>query len=90
MSIVTRQSITTVMLLALAFAANAQFSVGSTGANGAFPPGGVPAGTTEMVLDLRDGTLTFNPAGSSTVIQATPAGGFADGFLNFTDVTIPE
>ena len=84
------RSVVALIGLCTAGLASAQFSVGSTGANGVFPPGALPEGTTEIVLDLRDGTLTFNPSGSQTVIQATPSGGFADGFLNFSSVNVPE
>lgn len=68
----------------------AVFNSGGTGANGAFPPVAVPSGTTGMVLDLRDGTLTFNPGGTTTQIPSTPAGGFIDGVLQFSSVTIPS
>ena len=67
----------------------AVFESGSDGANGAFPPIPVPGGTVSMTLDLRDGTLTFLPDGTTTVIPATPAGGFADGVLRFTTMEVP-
>ena len=69
----------------------ATFDSGSDGSNGAFPPGGgVPAGTTSMILDLRDGSLTFVPLATPTVIPGTPAGGFADGVLRFTTMEVPS
>ena len=67
----------------------AQFDSGSDGSNGAFPPVALPGGTTDMVLDLRDGTLTFQPGGTTTVIPDTPSGGFADGVLRFTTMEVP-
>lgn len=67
----------------------AAFDSGSTGANGQFPPVAIPAGTDAMVLDLRDGTLTFRPGGETASIPNTPAGGFADGTLNVTSLSIP-
>ena len=66
------------------------FDSGSTGANGAFPPGSVPAGTTDITLDLNDGTVTFLPGGTSVVLPSTPGGGFTDGILHFTTVDIPD
>jgi len=65
------------------------FESGSTGANGAFPPGAVPPGTVGMVLDLRNGVLTYQPGGETAAIPNTPAGGFADGTLNFTSMEVP-
>lgn len=80
------------LLLAFGLApspALATFSSGGTGANGAFPPVAVPAGTTSMVLSLLDGTLTFNPGGTTAQVPNTPAGGFADGVLQLTSLTVP-
>lgn len=72
----------------------AQFNSGSSGANGAFPPGAVPALTTEITLDLRDGTVTFLDAGGvpldAVMLPAVPAGGFQDGIVQFTTVDVPE
>ncbi len=71
------------------FAVPFDFNSGSTGVNGAFPPVEVPIGTTEIILDLDNGQITFLPDSTTTVIPNTPAEGFSDGFLNFTTVNLP-
>ena len=64
------------------------FSSGSTGANGPFPPVTPPTGTTGMVLDLNTGVVTFQPGGTTATLPNTPAGGFTNGVLNFTTVSV--
>lgn len=82
-----------VSLLALVLLAPAAgavtFNSGSTGGNGAFPPVAVPDGTTAITLDLPTGVVTFLPDGTTATLPNTPPGGFADGVLNFTTVSVP-
>jgi hypothetical protein len=66
----------------------AQFSSGSMGENGVFPPGAVPSGTTDITLELT-GVVTFLPGGATVTLPNIPAGGFADGILKFTTVDVP-
>lgn len=70
----------------------AQFESGSTGVNGPFPPGALPEGTEEILVDLRDGGVTYSGQGGtlgSVVLPATPDGGFGDGIFHFTSVNVP-
>ena len=66
------------------------FDSGSTGVNGAFPPGTVPGGTTAITINLNDGEVLFLPGGTTVILPNTPAGGFIDGVFNFTTVNVPS
>lgn len=68
-----------------------QFNSGSDGSNGAFPPVEVPAATTAMTLDLRDGVVTFLPSGSTATLPnaASSAARLAEGVLHFTTFSVP-
>lgn len=68
----------------------AQFDSGSTGANGPFPPAGMPIGTTSILFDLIGGQVTFFPSNESIVLPNVPPGGFADGVVNFTTFNVPS
>ena len=52
---------TSLLVLALGiFPLPAQaFDSGTTGANGPIPPAAIPGGTTDMVIDLRNGEVIF-------------------------------
>lgn len=67
----------------------AVFDSGSTGANGAFPPVTVPAGTDSIQLNLNSGVVTFSPGGETASLPNTPGGGFSDGILHFTTFDLP-
>lgn len=67
----------------------AQFDSGSTGINGPFPAS-IVGGTTEIVLNLQDGTLIFNPSGVGGFLPNVPEGGLVDGVLEFTTFDLPE
>jgi len=66
------------------------FDSGSTGANGPFPPIALPLGTTQIVLDLRDGTVVYLPDNTTATLPAVPGGGFTDGIVHFTTIDVPS
>ncbi len=77
------------LLLLPTWGAAQTFSSGSTGAQGAFPPGTVPSGTTTTYINLNTGLVTYSPSGTTATLPNVPEGGFRDGVLNFTTFTLP-
>ncbi len=71
----------------------ATFNSGSLGENGPLPPGALPPTTNTMTLDLNTGIVTYynapnpNPLGSAPLLNIPP-GGFQDGVLRLSTVTI--
>src|SRR5438067_9456075 len=82
-----------VSLLALSLSAQAQFSSGSTGAQGVFPPAALGTNFDALTLDMKTGIVTAFRNGVSVGTATFPGGAstgdaFPTGEFNFTTFTL--